>query len=427
MRLPPGPRFALPTMLRYLRDPVGTTRASFARYGDPYTLRALGTRIVTTGDPSLIRDILAAEPDGYDAFGVANLAPALGASSIMLLSGERHRLARKLQGPPFHGARLRAYASAMQAIARAEAESWPRDRPFVMQAATQSISLRVILDTVLGAAPRDGIEKRLVDLIGSLRPSLLFLRALQRRWYPPWARFVRLRAAVERWVLDEIAARRAGAATRADILTLLVAARDEQGGAMPDQDVLESMMTLTVAGHETTAIALAWALWLLGQHPEVLAHVEEELRPVDDPEKLAALPYLDAVCQETLRVRPIAASVLRVLNRPMTLGRYEIPAGVAVSPNMLALHRRPELYPEPDQFRPERFLGRTFAPNEFMPFGGGHRRCLGASFATFEMKVVLGTILKTRRLSLVDEKPVAIIPRNTVLAPARPLRFVASA
>ena len=196
---------------------------------------------------------------------------------------------------------------------------------------------------------------------------------------------------------------------------------------MDDREVFESMMTLVVAGHETTALALAWALWLLDRHPEVRARLGEELRGVDDAEKLAALPYLDAVCQETLRLRPIAPGIARVLNRPMTLGGYELPAGVGLNPSLIALHRRPELFDEPEAFRPQRFLERTFAPHEFMPFGGGHRRCLGAAFAMFEMKIVLGTILQSRALRLVDDGDVAMVPRNTVLGPARSLRFVAAA
>jgi len=426
MSLPPGPRFALPWMLRYLRDPLGSTREAFAQYGDPYTTRALGRTIVVTGDPALIRVILAGDPAHYDAFGVEHMRPVLGAGSIMMLDGERHRAARKLQTPPFHGARMRSYAALMQQIARDEAAAWTSGAPFTMQAATQAISLRVILQAVLGA--RDGdegarVERMLVDLIAALRPSLLFFPALQGGWWPPWRRLMARRREVEAWVFGEIAARRQSA--RQDILTLLVQARYDDGAAMNEREVLEAMLTLVVAGHETTALALAWALWLLHRHPDVRARLEDELRGVDDPEQLASLPFLEAVCLETLRLRPIAASVLRVLNRPMTLGAYELPAGVAVSPNMLGLHVRPELFPEPEAFKPERFVGRTFAPHEFMPFGGGHRRCLGAAFAMFEMKIVLGTILQTRRLELLDDGPVALVPRNTVLGPSRGLRFVA--
>jgi cytochrome P450 len=185
------------------------------------------------------------------------------------------------------------------------------------------------------------------------------------------------------------------------------------------------MMTLVVAGHETTALAIAWALWLLHRHPEAMARLDEELRGVDDPEKLAALPWLDAVCQETLRLRPIAPGIVRIVNRPTQIGEWELPAGTAVNPSLIALHRRPDLYPEPDAFRPQRFLEHTFAPHEFMPFGAGHRKCLGAAFAMFEMKIVLGTVLQTTKLRLADGADVPMVPRNTVLGPKRPMRFIA--
>jgi cytochrome P450 len=195
---------------------------------------------------------------------------------------------------------------------------------------------------------------------------------------------------------------------------------------MSDVEVFEAMMTLVVAGHETTALALAWALWLLHRHDDVRARLLQELDGVDDAEKLAALPYLDAVCQETLRLRPIAPGIARVANRPLTIGEWALPAGVALNPSLLMLHRSPTLFPEPERFRPERFLERSFAPHEFMPFGAGHRRCLGAAFAMFEMKVVLATILQTRRLELVSDDDIGFVPRSTVLGPARPLEFVAA-
>jgi cytochrome P450 len=412
--------------VRYLRNPLPAALDMFERWGDPHTSYAFGTPLFVTADPTLIRAILDVNPDHYDAFGVERMAPAIGGNSIMLLGGERHRAARKLQTPPFHGSRMRAYAGIMQTIARAEAESWRAGVPFSMQHATQSISLRIILRAVLGSGD-EKLEKLLVDLIATLRPSILMMSALQHGWYPPWARFMRRRHAVESWLFPEVAARRASGEERQDILSLLLSARYDDGTAMSDREVLESMMTLVVAGHETTALALAWAVWLLHRHPEARARLDEELRGVDDPEKLATLPFLDAVCQETLRLRPIAPGIVRVLNRPTTIAGYDLPAGVGLNPALMVLHRRPDLYPDPDTFRPQRFLERSFAPHEFMPFGAGHRRCLGAAFAMFEMKIVLGTLLRTRRLALADDRDVPLVPRNTVLGPARPLRFVAQA
>ena len=401
---------------------------AFEMWGDPHLTRAFGTRLFVTADPKLIRAILDVNPDHYDAFGVENLGPITGTSSILLLDGERHRRARKLQTPPFHGSRMRAYATLMQRIARDEAASWRAGEPFTMQSSTQAISLRVILQAVLGMggdARAAELEKLLVDLIGALKPELILFRFLQHGWYPPWARFARRQRAIENFLVEEVRSRRASPVERTDILSLLLAARYEDGAPMEDREVFESMMTLVVAGHETTALALAWALWLLHRHPDLLARLHEELRGVDDPEKLAALPFLDAVCQETLRLKPIAPTIVRILNRPTKIGEWELPAGMGVNPSLIALHRNPTLYPEPETFRPQRFLERTFAPHEFMPFGAGHRKCLGAAFAMFEMKIVLGTLLQARTLRLADDGDVPLVPRNTVLGPKRPMRFIA--
>jgi cytochrome P450 len=428
MQLPPGPRFTLPYLLKYIRNPLGVSRGAFEKWGDPHLTRAFGTRLLVTADPKLIRAILDVNPDHYEPFGVKTMAPVIGKSSLIMLGGERHRAARKLQTPPFHGSRMRAYAGLMQRIARDEAAAWRAGEPFAMQESTQSISLRVILSAVLGldGDPRAAeVERRLVALIGVLRPELLMFGWLQHGWYPPWRRYLKYRAPVEELMLSEVSARRAVAGERSDILSLLLTARYEDGAPMEDLEVYESMMTLVVAGHETTALAMAWALWLLHRHPETLARVQEEVKGVDDPEKLAALPYLDAVCQETLRLRPIAPGIVRILNRPTKIGDWELPAGMGVNPSMIALHHRADLYPEPDAFRPQRFLERTFAPHEFMPFGAGHRKCLGAAFAMFEMKIVLGTLLQAKTLRLTDDADVPMVPRNTVLGPARPLRFVA--
>jgi cytochrome P450 family 110 len=185
-------------------------------------------------------------------------------------------------------------------------------------------------------------------------------------------------------------------------------------------------MTIVVAGHETSAIAAAWACYFVHRDPAVRERLLAELAGVGDdadPDAITRLPYLEAVCDETLRLHPIAGSVARTLKRPMRLGAWSLPAGVAVSPSIIGLHRRPELYPDPEVFRPERFLDRTFAPYEYMPFGGGHRRCIGAAFASYELKIVLATLLRERPLRLITDRPVGARPRNTVIGAAQPIEF----
>jgi len=284
---------------------------------------------------------------------------------------------------------------------------------------------------VLGITdPAEGAEweRLLVDLLAALGPAVLFVPALRRHLggFGPWARLQRHIVRIERKVGGELARRRADGVERNDILSLILAARYEDGAPMSDRQVFETMMTLVTAGHETSAIAIAWALWEIHRHPQVRERLlAEVVGAADAPEAWARLPYLEAVCQETLRLHPVAPSFIRLLARPLTLGEWQLPAGVAVAASIIRLHQREDLYPEPGRFRPERFLERSFAPWELISFGGGHRRCIGAAFALFEMKVVVAALLRARPLRLVSEAPVGLVPRNTVLGPKRPLRFVA--
>jgi cytochrome P450 len=415
----------------YFRDPYSLRY--FERYGDPVTLRLGKNTVVSTGDPELIRVILAADPDGFDAFGKELFGPVMGDESLMLLDGTRHRAARKLLAPPFHGARMRTYGAVMRAIAVDEARSWRSGVPVDAQRATQAISLRVILRAVFGIV--DAEESRrwealLVEIVGALKPSLLFVPQLQHSFggLGPWARLQRLIARAEARVYEELARRRAAGGEDEDILSLVMAARYDDGAPMSDRQIFETLMTLVAAGHETTAIALAWALWLIHRHERVHERLLDEVRgAADDPEAWSRLAYLDAVCLETLRLKPVATAIMRILGQPLALGPWTLPAGVTVSPSVIRLHRRPELYPEPERFLPERFLERSFAPWEYLPFGGGHRRCIGAAFALMEMKVVLAAILRARPLALADARPLAVAPRNTTVGPARAIRLVPGA
>jgi cytochrome P450 len=206
-----------------------------------------------------------------------------------------------------------------------------------------------------------------------------------------------------------------------------MAARYDDGSPMTDRQLFETLMTIVVAGHETSAIAAAWACYFVHRDPAVRDRLRAELAGLgdeDDPDVITRLPYLDAVCSEAMRLHPVAGSIARTLRRPMQLGAWSLPAGVAVSPSIIGLHRRPELYPEPEVFRPERFLERTFAPHEYMPFGGGHRRCIGAAFASYELKIVLATLLRDRPLRLVTDRPIGARPRSTVIGPAEPIELV---
>jgi len=424
--LPGGPRSTLLATLRYLRDPFGALLGASRKYGDPFTWPTFLGKVVITGDPAGLKALLTADPDSYQALGADLLGPVLGESNLILLSGERHRAMRKLQNPQFHGARLSAYGALIARIAEQHVGRWPRARPFPIQKTMQAISLDVILEAVLGlgqAAARAAFKDAVLALIAALDPSFMFIRALRRPMLglSPWARFRRRRAAVAALFAAELAARRARPEPRDDILSLTLAARKEDGSPFGDEELLEQMISLIGAGHETTASALTWALYHIHRDPAVLARLRDELAGVAapiDPDQIAGLPYLDAVCSEALRLNPVAPIVGRTLRQGMSLGGHDLPAGVSVGIGIINVHRREDLYPEPQRFRPERFLERAYGPFEYLPFGGGSRRCLGAAFAVYEMKIVLATVLRARALRLVRDAPVRAALRNTTVGPA---------
>jgi cytochrome P450 len=311
--------------------------------------------------------------------------------------------------PPFHGKRMQAYRDIMSEAARKEIDRWPTDRPVQMRPRMQAVTLEVILRTVFGVDEGE----RLTDLRDELRSTLgvlsdrrraIFLMILgpkRIRRYPP---FRRMMEGVDRLLYPVIEARRTASdlADRDDILSLLLQARHEDGRPMSDTELRDELMTLLVAGHETTATGLSWAIELLARHPEALHRLEESVASGEDT-------YLDAVIKETLRLRPVIALVLRKLVEPMEIGGRLLPAGVSVAPSIYLVHRNPEIYPEPERFRPERFIERPAGTYTWIPFGGGVRRCLGASFAEFEMSVVLRELVARRRI-----KPVGEVPEHSV-------------
>jgi cytochrome P450 len=423
--LPPGPRSALLATLKYLSDPYGHLLAAARRYGEPYTSPSLQGRMVVTGEPSGVRTLFTAEPDTFHALGAELLGPIIGESSLLLLSGERHRAMRKLQMPPFHGARMRAYGQLILDAAEEHAARWERGRPIPVHRTMQQLSLQVILEAVLGLREprtREAFQAAVLAVIAALKPSFMFLEALRRPLWglSAWARFQRTREHVSALFQEELRARRASSQPREDILSLLLSARYEDGTALTDEELLTQMMNLIVAGHETTASTLAWAFQYIHREPAVRARLVEELRALAeplDPETISRLPYLEAVCSETLRINPVAPLIGRTLRKPLTLQGYELPPGTSVGISILQVHRRAELYPEPERFRPERFLERSYTPFEYLPFGGGARRCLGAAFALYEMKLVLASILRKYDLRLASDAPVRVAVRNTTVGP----------
>jgi cytochrome P450 len=432
--LPPGPRTPRALLMpRFVLRPTEFLDAVHRRYGDPFTLRLIQNRtIVFTTDPEEIKRIFTGDPDLLHAGeGNAVLAPLLGSYSVLLLDGPDHLRQRKLLLPPFHGQRMAAYADVMRAAAQAEIARWPVGRAFPVLPRTQAVTLEVIMRTVFGIedsgrlAALRGVLREVID-VATTRRRMLALAVSMRRGAEggAWARFRAAARRADGFLYEEIAARRADAvaAERDDVLSLLLQARHEDGSPMSDQELRDELMTLLVAGHETTATALAWALERLVRHPAVLERLVAEVRDQGTEGE-----YLDAVVKETLRLRPVVPAVIRRLTAPMELAGYELPAGVFVSPSIYLTHRRPDVYPEPEAFRPERFLEQPAGTYTWIPFGGGIRRCLGASFAMFEMKVVLAAVLDAVRLEPARDPDEAISRRAITFAPRHEGRIVVAA
>jgi cytochrome P450 len=420
--------------MRYLRDPLGSLLRAADRFGDPYTWPTFLGKLVITGDPAGIKTLLSADPEIYEALGADLLGPVIGQNNLILLSGERHTAMRKMQNPQFHGARLRAYGQIITSVADAHVGRWPRDQPFPIQETMQAISLDVILQAVLGLGDPTGrvpFKEAVLSMVAALKPSFMFFAALRRPMlgWSAWARFHRQKVATAALFKQELAVRRARSDAGEDILSLMVASRKEDGTAFDDDELLEQMVSLIGAGHETTASALTWALYHIHRDQRVRARLLDELSgnagPVD-PEAVTRLPYLDAVCSEALRLNSVAPLVGRTLRQSLTLKGYDLPAGVSVGIGIVNVHRRADLYPEPEQFRPERFLERAYSAFEYLPFGGGSRRCLGAAFAVYEMKLVLATVLRTDGLRLVSDAPVGAALRNTTVGPAATIEMARS-
>jgi cytochrome P450 len=349
--------------------------------------------------PEAIREIFTGdEGDLRGGESSTALRPILGTSTILALDGAHHERQRRLMMPPFHGERMLAYGDTMRAIADRAIERWPIGRAFPVHHEMQAITLEVILRTVFGAeGPRLDALRVLVQRFARVATNVLWLwPPLQVDLGPlsPWGRVRRLRRDLDAFLYAEFAHRRAeGTGGRHDVLSLLLAARDEAGEPMSDAELGDQMMTLLFAGHDTTATSLAFALHNVLRHPEVLDRLRTDVAQ-------GRLEYAEATAKETLRLNPIVTEVGRVLSRPMRIGGWDLPAGVSATPCIYLAHRRPDVWPDPERFDPERFVGRRPSPYEFLPFGGGVRRCLGMAFALYEMKIVLAQVLSRVELRL---------------------------
>jgi cytochrome P450 len=405
------------------------------RYGDTFTLRFPGfDPLVLVSDPAAIKGVFSGDPNELRA-GEANvvIAPFVGPDSVLLADGARHRRKRRLLMPPFHGERMQLYGDLMRTITDRAIDAWPLGRAFPIQEETQRITLDVILRAVFGldeGAQMEALRARLVEGAAVVTDHpMLMMKWLQRDLgrLTAWGRVERLRDEADAILFAEFARRRCeNRADRTDILSLLMAARDEDGQPMSDGELRDEMITLLLAGHETTATTLAWVTQHVLAHPTVHARLRAELlgRSAVGPADASDLPYLDAVIKETQRLMPIIPMVGRRLHSAMRIGGHDLPAGVVVAPCAYLVHRRPDLWDEPDVFAPERFLGKRPSPYEFFPFGGGARACLGAAFATFEMRIVLSRILTRVEMRAAPGYRVRVVRRGITFAPSQGMPVV---
>ncbi|MEV0294257.1 cytochrome P450 [Nocardia sp. NPDC050710] len=442
--LPSVPRFAVLHALAAGVDFERYFRWRRSRAGDPFFVRFPGFgSALFTGTPAGAREIFRAPPDLTEPPRPNPIEPMVGTASLILAAGARHRRDRTLLAPAFHGARIRAYGELIGDSADDEisgdtagSTAWRPGVRVDSRAAARSITLRVILTAVFGV---DSDERRgeytaaVTEFLTAFSGPLMLVPALRRGLFgqAPWDRFVAARARLDRLIHADIARRRgAPRPASTDILGLLLSTGYDDGTAISDNDLCEQLRTLLVAGHETTATSLVWALFHVHREPAVLERLRAELRaagPGAHPAELARLPYLDAVCQETLRLHPAVPIVLRRLTGPFELRGVALAAGDTMGVAVPLLHSDSGVWQDPERFRPERFLERRYSPFEFAPFGGGHRRCVGATLAEYELRIVLARILDRVRLTLPPRyargRAPLSVPHNIATGPHRSIPF----
>ena len=429
--------------IQWVIDPVGYMETAAQKYPDIFTAEifGFGNSIVFVNEPQAIQQLLTNDRKQFSAPGELNsiLKPILGNSSVMMLDGDRHKKRRQLVMPSFHGSRMQNYGQLIFDLTTRVFDGLSVDKTlnknsngtFLARDAMQDIALQVILQAVFGLYDGDRCQKlkelmsKMTELfISPLTSAALFFPSLQKDFgaWSPWGNFVRQREQIDKLIYSEIAERRANNdPNRTDILSMLLLAVDEEGKFMTDEELRDELLSLLLAGHETTATAMSWALYWIHRLPEVKAKLMHEIESVSDPDdwmSIFKLPYLTAVCNETLRIHPVAMVTFpRVVEEPVELLGYKLEPKTIVLGCIYLLQHREDLYPDAEKFRPERFLERQFSPYEFMPFGAGVRRCIGEALAQFEMKIVLATIISRYNLELCDRKAVKPQRRGVTLAP----------
>ena len=435
-QLPPSSKLPpIVSAVQAILDQFGTLEKFHRKYGEIFYApkSAIFPPYVIFSNPQAIEKVFTADPIMFtmDRQSNAPVRVLLGDNSLVLREGKDHQRQRKLLMPPFHGERMKRYGQTMVEVTQEVIAQWQIGQTFCIRDYTQEISLRIILRTIFGIDTGerfDRLKAILIDYLDTFSSPLssffLFFSWLQKDLgkLTPWNKFERQKRQIREILQAECDRRRDNPdAMGEDILSLLLEARYEDGEPMSDVEIQDELMTMLFAGHETTANSLAWSFYWLHRLPEVRDKLSTELNSVASEAeftKIAKLPYLSAIVSETLRLNPVVVFVSRHLKQPIELMGYQLPAGTSLFPSIYLVHQREDLYPEPKKFKPERFIDRQFNAYEYLPFGGGNRRCLGYAFALYEMKLVLATIMSQVELELLDNRPLKTARRGFTFSPA---------
>lgn len=433
--IPENKNLPLFQLLNWIFAPFKFMETCAQKYGDIFKVNLGTNKLVFISNPQLLEELLTNDTKKFTAPGEVNIPlfePLLGKNSVITVSGDRHKRQRQLMMPSFHGDRMKSYGEIIADITQNVINNLPTGKPISMRAEMQSISLQVILKAVFGFSEGERYQ-RIAELIKSrldkfsspLSVMLLYLPILRVNlgFWNPWGEAMKQQEEIDALIYTEIQERKANFDPhRVDVLNLLMAAKDESGESMTDEELRDELMTLLVAGHETTATALTWALYWIHKQPEIATKLRAEINALGaNPDFMAIfkLPYLNAVCNETLRIYPVGMLTFpRWAKTTTNLLDYEIPPELNLLGCIYLTHHREDLYPDSKTFNPDRFLNRQFSPYEFLPFGGGARRCLGMAFAQFEMKIVLAKIISGVELKLANNSSVKVIRRGLTASPS---------
>lgn len=435
-KIPSLPSYPLLQTLELIKNPIKFFDKYQDRYGDIFSARVLGNQspsVYFVGNPDALETIFNAPLGQFQLGKITHVfRPFTGDQSLIMLDGEEHRRQRKLLIPPLHGKRMHFYQDVICELTEKEIQSLPKNQPFSARQLMTEITLKVILRIVFGLKQgkrAEALQKLIADLLEAITnpiySSFFFFPMLQKDWgkYSPWGNFVRKQSAIDGLIYAEIQERRQqNYSQEKDILSLLLSATDEAGKGMTDQELRDQLITLLFLGHETTASSLAWMFYWVYSSPEVLEKLTTEISTLGDspsPQDLIKLPYLDAICRETLRLYPIALiSQPRIVQETITLNHTSFPPETILVPCIYLAHHRRETFSNSKQFYPQRFLENQFSAYQYFPFGGGSRACIGAALSIYEMKLIFGTIFGNLSLKLAPQKPIQPVRRGITIVPS---------